>query len=123
LITPSSVAPSDWVKRFISLIPQTDDGFVLDLACGSGRHSKLALEQGYQVLAVDVNTNPILELKQSLPIHLQNRLEILELDLEQVDFPLLPHHYQINGILVTNYLYPSYSEIIGTDVTKCCNHL
>jgi len=99
------VAPSDWVKRFISLIPQTDDGFVLDLACGSGRHSKLALEQGYQVLAVDVNTNPILELKQSLPIHLQNRLEILELDLEQVDFPLLPHHYQINGILVTNYLY------------------
>jgi SAM-dependent methyltransferase len=105
LITPNGVAPSDWVKRFISLIPQTEKGFVLDLACGSGRHSKLALDQGCQVLAVDLNTSPILELKQSLPIHLQNRLQVLELDLEAPDFPLLPGAYPINGVMVTNYLY------------------
>jgi SAM-dependent methyltransferase len=105
LITPNGVAPSDWVKRFISLIPQTEKGFVLDLACGSGRHSQLALEQGYQVLAVDLNTSPILELKQSLPMHLQNRLQVLEFDLETPDFPLVPEAYPIDGVIVTNYLY------------------
>jgi SAM-dependent methyltransferase len=105
LITPNGVAPSDWVKRFISLIPQTEKGYVLDLACGSGRHSKIALDHGYQVLAVDLNISPILELKQSLPIHLQNRLQVLELDLEAPDFPLLPEGYSINGVMVTNYLY------------------
>jgi len=105
LITHSSVAPSDWVKKFVSLIPKTEQGFVLDLACGSGRHSKLALELGYQVLAIDLNTSPIIELKHSLPIHLQNHLHVLELDLEQADFPLLPDAYPIDGIMVTNYLY------------------
>lgn len=114
LITPSSIAPSEWVRRFISLIPQSEEGFVLDLACGSGRHSRLALELGYQVLAVDLQTGPILELKQSLPSHLKNRLEVLELDLEKPDFPLLPDDYPILGIIVTNYLYrPHIQQLLN----------
>ena len=114
MITPSSIAPSEWVRRFISLIPQSEEGFVLDLACGSGRHSRLALELGYQVLAVDLQTGPILELKQSLPSHLKNRLEVLELDLEKPDFPLLPDDYPILGIIVTNYLYrPHIQQLLN----------
>ena len=43
--------PSDWIRRFAPLIPA--GGAVLDLACGSGRHSRLLAEAGYRVEAVD----------------------------------------------------------------------
>ncbi len=46
----SSPDASPWVSRFASLIPQ---GRTLDLACGSGRHSRLLLALGHSVLAVD----------------------------------------------------------------------
>src|SRR5574337_24019 len=44
-------APSDWVCRFVKLIPA--GGTVLDLACGTGRHARLLAGLGYHVEAVD----------------------------------------------------------------------
>src|SRR5471030_1828571 len=41
---------SPWVQRFAPLIP---GGEVLDLASGSGRHSRHLAQLGYSVLAVD----------------------------------------------------------------------
>jgi SAM-dependent methyltransferase len=46
-----SGTPSRWVRRFAPLI--VPGGRVLDLACGSGRHSLILAQQGFQVEAVD----------------------------------------------------------------------
>lgn len=114
MITHSSMSPpSDWVQRFIHLIPRREEGRVVDLACGSGRHSLYAAQQGYQVLAVDLRTGPILELQENLPLDLKNRIEVMELDLEQPEFPALKKDYFIDGIIVTNYLNrPHFHQVL-----------
>jgi ubiquinone/menaquinone biosynthesis C-methylase UbiE len=43
--------PSAWVRRFLPLIRQ--GGRVLDLAAGAGRHTRLLLDMGFSVTAVD----------------------------------------------------------------------
>jgi SAM-dependent methyltransferase len=93
--------------RFAPLIPQ---GTVLDLACGSGRHSRLLGSRGLQVLAVDRDTSAL----QSLS---SDRIRTLCIDLEAGD-SLGSHASQLSiaarellqpdqfeGIVVTNYLH------------------
>ena len=43
--------PSTWVRRFAPLI--RPGGRVLDLAAGGGRHTRLLLDMGFAVTAVD----------------------------------------------------------------------
>ena len=45
-----SAPPSAWVERWAPLIAH---GTVLDVACGSGRHSRFFLSRGLKVVAVD----------------------------------------------------------------------
>ena len=85
---------SPWVKRFSPFIPQ--GGVVLDLACGSGRHSQLLARTGYQVLAVDQDVSAIESLKN--PFITSKRL-----NLEEANWPLGGSEF--SGIVVTNYLY------------------
>lgn len=86
--------PSPWVRRFAPGIPRS--GPVLDLACGSGRHSRLLLSLGYEVLAVDKDTSKISDL--------EGRCEILTADLEAPGSdPLAARRFA--GIVVTNYLH------------------
>ena len=85
---------SSWVKRFAPLISKT--GVVLDLACGSGRHSQLLANLGYSVLAVDQDTTAI-ELLHSASITPKC------LNLEQDVWPLSGKKF--SGIVATNYLY------------------
>jgi SAM-dependent methyltransferase len=54
---------SPWVERFVSLIPP---GQVLDVACGNGRHTRLLLERGYDVVAVDRDLAPIADPSQRI---------------------------------------------------------
>ena len=49
--------PNKWVEYYSSLIPSGKG--VLDLACGSGRHTGMLLNKGYQVTAVDIDTTLI----------------------------------------------------------------
>lgn len=82
-------APSDWVLRWAPLITH---GTVLDLACGSGRHSRLFLERGLKVVAVDRE-----------PQHLPGA-RFLQADLEDGSpWPLPGERFE--GIVVTNYLH------------------
>ncbi len=48
--TVEPTAPSSWIARFAPLVPP---GRVLDVAAGRGRHSRLFLEHGHPVLAID----------------------------------------------------------------------
>jgi SAM-dependent methyltransferase len=76
------------------MIPKT--GQVLDLACGGGRHARLLLEFGHQVVAIDKDTSRIADLKASC--------EVIEADLEAPGSdPLAGRRF--SGIIVTNYLH------------------
>jgi len=104
-----TVEPSPWVMRFASLIPQS--GEILDLACGSGRHSRLALGLGYRVVAADCSILGLEDLRK------QKSLEIVEIDLETAN-PFVPggilHGRIFTGIIVTNYLHRLIlSSLIG----------
>ena len=99
--------PSPWVVRFAPLIPS---GTVLDLACGSGRHSRLLASHDMQVLAVDRDASVLQGLSS-------DRIHTLCIDLEAGD-PTGPHPSHVPlaarellqpdhfaAIVVTNYLH------------------
>lgn len=70
---------------------------MLDVACGSGRHIRLALERGFRVTGVDRDIS-------SASVLAENRLELVETNLEdgRAD-PLPPGPFDC--VVVTNYLW------------------
>jgi SAM-dependent methyltransferase len=85
--------PSIWVRRFAGEIRA--DGQVLDVAAGSGRHSRYLLELGFRVSAVDRDTSAL----KAAP-----GLEIVTADLEAGSgWPFRGRGF--DGIVVTNYLH------------------
>jgi SAM-dependent methyltransferase len=80
---------------------------VLDLACGGGRHTRLLLEAGHRVLAVD---RDVVKITARGP---HPKLEILAFDLENKQpWPFAAERFK--GVLVTNYLYrPMLKATLG----------
>ena len=64
LTHPPIAAPSPWLTRWAHLI--RPGGRVLDLACGSGRHSAWLAAQGFAVLAVDRDAEAIAALPSGI---------------------------------------------------------
>lgn len=96
MTNPFTPPPSRWVQRFTWCLPQ--GGQVLDLACGSGRHTRYLLDLGYRVTALDRNLANVLDLDG------REGLTLLEADLEDGSaFPLAGQRFE--GVLVANYLY------------------
>ena len=97
--------PSSWVVRFASLIPPT--GQVLDVASGAGRHTRLFLDRGYDVVAVDRDVSGLDDIRE------HDRLEVVEVDLEDGEpFPMSDRRFA--GVVVTNYLYrPILDQLVS----------
>jgi len=91
----SSTAPSPWVERFAPLVRA--GGTILDLACGSGRHSRYLTSLGYRLVSVDIDVSGLRDL-----IGVET-VEIVQADLEGVNWPLGGRRF--DGIVVTNYLH------------------
>jgi SAM-dependent methyltransferase len=90
-----SIGPSAWVQRFAPLIRR--GGRVLDLAAGGGRHTRLLLDMGFRVTAVDRDIAGL------QPLAAEARCEVRQLDLETgAQWPLDGDY---DGIVVTNYLH------------------
>jgi len=70
---------------------------VLDLAAGSGRHTRYLVGQGYQVAAVDLDTSHMADLARD------PRIELVEANLEGAPWPFRGRRF--DGIVVTNYLH------------------
>ena len=85
--------PSDWLLRWVHLIPA--EGTVLDLACGSGRHVRWLAERGYRVTAVDRDETAVEPLR---PL-----AEVIVADVENGPWPLADRRF--DAVLVTNYLW------------------
>jgi SAM-dependent methyltransferase len=98
--------PSAWVARFAPLIPR---GKVLDLVCGSGRHSRLLAALGHQVVAIDRDADA---LARAAGESIDTWQCDLENDLDEMAIrPFPAHHYA--GLVVTNYLHrPLFSYLL-----------
>jgi SAM-dependent methyltransferase len=90
--------PSAWVRRFAPLI--RPDGCVLDLAAGTGCHTRFLLDRELRVVAVDRET-------EALQAIAGDRCEVHTIDLEAgpADAVLAAITRPYDGIVVTNYLY------------------
>jgi len=96
-------APSDWVCRFVNLIPA--GGTVLDLACGAGRHTRLLAGLGYSVEAVDREESALQDLRSIEGVSIKCA------DLERSPWPY--DGRQFAGIIVCNYLHrPLFSRLL-----------
>jgi SAM-dependent methyltransferase len=81
---------SEWVVRWAHLVQR---GPVLDVACGTGRHSRFFSSRGLEVVAVDREDH-------ALPA----RIRFVKADLEDGSpWPFAGRRF--GGIVVTNYLY------------------
>ncbi|MET0658345.1 MAG: methyltransferase domain-containing protein [Steroidobacteraceae bacterium] len=97
------MTPSAWVRRFAPLIPA--DGIVLDVACGSGRHTRLLAEMGYRVEAVDRDAASVAALTAIA------RVNTRIADLEGGAWPYGTACF--DGVIVTNYLYrPRFDSLL-----------
>ncbi len=85
--------PSRWVGRFVPLL--RTGGAVLDLACGSGRHTRELAARGFAVTAVDRDAEAVAPLEACA--------EVIVADIEAGPWPLADRRF--DGIVVTNYLW------------------
>jgi SAM-dependent methyltransferase len=98
--------PSSWVVEHSALFAPR--GEVLDVAAGSGRHTRWLLAQGRRICAIDRDVSALADLAG------QPDVEILECDLENgAGWPLGPRRF--DGVVVTNYLHrPILPAIIAS---------
>ena len=95
-------APSPWVCRWTPLI--RPGGRVLDLACGSGRHVRWLVAQGFAVTGIDRDAAALEALRAIAQVHVA--------DLEGAPWPLQGERF--DALVVTNYLWrPLWPELLG----------
>ncbi|HEX4585824.1 MAG TPA: class I SAM-dependent methyltransferase [Burkholderiaceae bacterium] len=88
-------APSEWILKWCArLAPESE---VLDLACGSGRHSRALAAQGCRVDAVDVDASHAADLAGVAGVQFR------AIDLERGPWPFQERQY--DAVVVANYLH------------------
>lgn len=93
---------SPWVTRFAPLVTS---GEALDLACGSGRHTRMLAARGLRVVALDRNAELLAPLAG-------DNVQTWEHDLEAEDavWPFEAGRFSL--IVVTNYLHrPLFADL------------
>lgn len=93
--TQTPQAPAPWVQRFAERIPPS--AHVLDLACGSGRHTRFMLARGHRVTAVDRDVG---DLEETAPA---SHLSAITADLEAGPWPFADCRF--DAVIVCNYLH------------------
>lgn len=96
---------SPWVERFA---PLAKAGEALDLACGSGRHTRLLAARGMRVTALDRNPELLGPLAGPNVTTLRHDLEA-----EDAVWPFEPGRFAL--IVVTNYLHrPLFPQLAAS---------
>ena len=103
---------SNWVKYCLEALPYKN-GYVLDLACGKGRHSIFLSNLGYNVLSVDID-------KHKLNCFNGKLIKKKVLDVEDINnWPL--EKKKFNAIKVTNFLNRKIFPLIIKFIKKVGN--
>lgn len=97
----SGLAPSPWVRRWTHLLPP--HARVLDVACGTGRHSHWLAAQGMQVWSVDRDEAALAQVRAHWPPGAAHAPHTVCADLENEPWPWPGHTF--DGVLVTHYLW------------------
>ena len=105
LETPMSL-PSPFILKWLPEIKP--GGTVLDLACGRGRHTRVCLERGFEVTAVDIDTQGLGDLAGTAGPH------IIAADLEHAPWPL--GEVRFDAVIVSNYLWRPLFQTIRNAV-------
>lgn len=96
-------APSLWVKRWLGLL--RPGGHVLDVACGFGRHTRVAVESGHRVTAIDRSGEALATLAGLRGVR------TIEADIEGGAWPLIDADF--DAVIVTNYLHrPLFPDLL-----------
>jgi SAM-dependent methyltransferase len=98
---PPTAGASAWVGRWLR--PASGRSSLLDFACGSGRHARMAAELGYAVLAVDRDASALSGLHDS-------GVEVLREDLEHGRWSFASRRFDV--IVCTNYLFRPRLELL-----------
>jgi SAM-dependent methyltransferase len=106
LLAHGSLPPSPWITRFASLI--RPGGTVLDLACGSGRHVRWLVSQGFVVTAVDRDEAAVAPLRALA--------EVIVTDLEGGPWPLAGRRF--DAVVVANYLWRPLLPLISASLAE-----
>ncbi|MBQ5946632.1 bifunctional 2-polyprenyl-6-hydroxyphenol methylase/3-demethylubiquinol 3-O-methyltransferase UbiG [Massilia sp. ST3] len=103
-INMMNLPASPWVARFAPILPA---GEVLDLACGTGRHTRLLAVLGHPVLALDRKP-------EALAAAAGPGVTTMEYDLEDGSpWPFAAGRFA--AIVVTNYLYrPLFPQLAAS---------
>ena len=107
-IAHRGLAPSDWVRRWGSLVPA--GGTVLDLACGHGRHVRWFAALGHRVTGVDRAEDAL--------AGLSGVAETVRADIENSPWPMLEagQPRQFDAVVVTNYLWRPLLQTLADSV-------
>jgi len=70
---------------------------VLDIACGTGRHTRLFADRGNSVTAVDIDLRGLADLSAHI------KVDLVEADLEGSPWPFGDRRF--GAVIVTNYLH------------------
>ncbi len=98
-------APLAWVVEHLPLI--RPGGHVLDVACGSGRHLRAALDAGFRVTGIDRDLAGVGDFADCPGVHLSTA------DLETGGVPPFSAE-RFDGVIVTNYLWrPLLADIVA----------
>ncbi len=100
----AATAPSPWLLRWAHLLPP--GGSVLDVACGSGRHTRWLAEHGFRVTAVDRDANAVATLA--------GVAETRVADIESGPWPWPGRQW--DAVLVTNYLWRPLTPVLRAAV-------
>jgi SAM-dependent methyltransferase len=96
--------PSPWVARWASLI--RPGGEVLDVAAGSGRHTRYLAARGFEVTAVDRDATAL------APLASLRGVRVRAADLEAGAWPFAPEAF--DGVVVSNYLHrPLFASLLA----------
>jgi SAM-dependent methyltransferase len=91
------IPPSPWITRWTHLLKANAD--VLDVACGTGRHTQWFADHGHRVTGIDRDL--------SCALHLSRRATLVSADIENGPWPITEdgRPRQFDAVIVTNYLW------------------
>ena len=100
---PGSGTPSAWVEQWLG--PPGRHERLLDLACGAGRHARLAAQRGFRVLAVDRDPRAVEALADCRTV--ETRTE----DLESGRWSFAAERFAV--VVVTHYLFRPRLDLLA----------